>query len=128
MVRRTTTIMTALGIGLTVAVLISILALVNGLRTSLAASADPLNLIVVRKGAESELLSNFARSIYRDVKFKPGIAKGRNGQPLASEEVVLVVNLPSASNPNGNNITVRGLTPEGWEMRDDLHIDRKSVV
>jgi putative ABC transport system permease protein len=122
MVRRTTTIMTALGIGLTVAVLISILALVNGLRSSLAASASPLNLIVVRKGAESELLSNFARSIYRDVKFKPGIAKDKNGQPLASEEVVLVVNLPSASNPNGNNITVRGLTPEGWEMRDNLHI------
>jgi len=122
MVRRTTTLMTALGIALTVAVLISILALVNGLRTSLAATADPLNLIVVRKGSESELLSNFARSIFRDVKFKRGIATGKDGQPLASEEVVLVVNLPSATNPNGNNITVRGLTPAGWEMRKGLHI------
>jgi putative ABC transport system permease protein len=122
MVRRTTTIMTALGIGLTVAVLISILALVNGLRTSLAATSSPLNLIVVRKGSESELLSNFARSIFQDVKFKPGIATGKDGKPLASEEVVLVVNLPSATNPNGNNITVRGLTPAGWEMRDGLRI------
>jgi ABC-type lipoprotein release transport system permease subunit len=34
----------------------------------------------------------------------------------------VVVNLPTASNPDGNNITLRGLTPEGWEMRDGLHI------
>src|SRR4051794_30824859 len=103
-VRRTTTVMTALGIGLTVAVLISILALVNGLRTSLTSTSSPLNLIVVRKGAESELLSNFARSIFQDIKFKPGIAQNKDGQPLVSEEVVLIVNLPSATNPNGNNI------------------------
>src|SRR5690242_15254908 len=121
-VRRTTTIMTALGIGLTVAVLISILALVNGLRTSLQATASPLNLILVRKGSESELVSNFARTIFQDVKFKPGIAKGKDGQPLASLEVVLIVNLPTASNPNGNNINVRGMTPAGWEMRDGIKI------
>ena len=121
-VRRTTTIMTALGIGLTVAVLISILALVNGLRTSLVSTASPLSLILVRKGSESELVSNFARTIFQDVKFKPGIAKGKDGQPLASLEVVLLVNLPSASNPNGNNITVRGMTPAGWEMREGIKI------
>src|SRR5215467_6805335 len=121
-VRKTTTVMTALGIALTVAVLISILALVNGLHTTLSTAADPLNIILVRKGSESELVSNFARSIFQDVKFKPGIARGKDGQPLASEEVVLVVNLPSATNPNGNNITVRGLTPAGWEMREGLRI------
>src|SRR5689334_18544634 len=96
MVRRTTTLMTALGIALTVAVLISILALVNGLRTSLAATSDPLNVILMRKGSESELVSNFARSVFQDVKFKPGIARNKAGQPLVSEEVVLIVNLPSA--------------------------------
>jgi putative ABC transport system permease protein len=38
-VRKTTTIMTALGIALTVAVLLAILALVNGLRSTLASPA-----------------------------------------------------------------------------------------
>ena len=56
------------------------------------------------------------------MKFKPGIARAKDGQPLASLEVVVVVNLPNATNPDGNNITVRGLTPAGWEMRDGLHI------
>jgi len=121
-VRKTTTIMTALGIALTVAVLISILALVNGLRTSLNAAADPLPLIVVRKGSDSELVSNFARTIFQDIKFKPGIARAKNGQPLASLEAVVVINLPNATNPDGNNITLRGIMPEGWEMRQGLRI------
>ena len=58
-VRKTTTIMTALGIALTVAVLLAILALVNGLRTTLAQSGDPLQVLVLRKGSNSEVVSNF---------------------------------------------------------------------
>jgi putative ABC transport system permease protein len=121
-VRKTTTLMTALGIGLTVAVLISILALVHGLRTSLSASASPLNLILVRKGSESELVSNFPRTIFQDVIYKPGIAKGKDGRPLASPEVLVLVNLPTASNPDGNNINVRGLYPAGIEMLDEFRV------
>ena len=121
-VRKTTTLMTALGIALTVAVLISILALVNGLRTSLSAAASPLNIILMRKGSESELVSAFERTIFQDVKFKPGIARGKDGQPLASLEAVFIVNLPTQSNPNGNNITARGFTPAGMELRDGIRI------
>ena len=136
LVRRTTTVMTALGIALTVAVLISILALVNGLHTSLRATADPLNLVVTRKGADSELLSVMLRSSFQDMKFKSGIARGRDGQPLASLEVVSVLNLPSIANPEGTNITIRGLLPPGIELRPDLrlaagrwfHTGRREVV
>ena len=78
-VRKTTTIMTALGIALTVAVLLAILALVDGLRTSLAATGDPLDVLVMRKGSTSELSSNFNRSAYQDLKFKPGIARSKSG-------------------------------------------------
>ena len=83
-VRKTTSIMTALGIGLTVAVLLAILAMVNGLKTSLEATGNPLNVLVLRKGSDSELVSNFARTVFQDLKFKDGIAKGSNGEPLVS--------------------------------------------
>jgi putative ABC transport system permease protein len=116
-VRRTTTLMTALGIGLTVAVLLSILALVNGLRTTLSSSGDPLHVIVMRKGSDSELVSNFTRAQFQDLKFKPGIATGRDGQPLASLEMVTVINLANVDNPNGVNVTIRGLMPSGRELR-----------
>jgi putative ABC transport system permease protein len=123
-VRKTTTIMTALGIALTVAVLLAILSLMNGLRTTLSVSGDPLRLLVLRKGSESEIVSNFERTQFQDLKFKPGIATGADGQPLASLEVVTVINLANVDNPNGMNVTVRGLQPAGVEMRHGVHLAR----
>lgn len=121
-VRKTTTLMTALGIALTVAVLLAILALVAGLRTTLAASGDPLQVLVLRKGSESELVSNFTRSGFQDLKFKPGIARAANGDPLASLELITVLNLASVDAPDGMNINLRGLTALGIEMRPGLRI------
>jgi putative ABC transport system permease protein len=121
-VRKTTTIMTALGIGLTVAVLLSVLALVNGLQTTLASSGDPLRVLVLRKGAESEVVSLFTRAQFQDLKFKPGIAAGKDGQPLASMEVVTVVNLSASEGVEGTNVTIRGLMPAGIEMRKNVRI------
>jgi ABC-type lipoprotein release transport system permease subunit len=121
-VRKTTTVMTALGIALTVAVLLSILALVNGLRTTLASSGDPLQVLVLRKGSESELVSNFTRAQFQDLKFKPGIAVGKDGQPLASLEVVTVINMENADTGEGTNVSVRGLPPAGIEMRHGIRI------
>ena len=116
-VRKTTTIMTALGIALTVAVLLAVLALANGLRATLSASGDPLHVIVMRKGSTSELVSNVTRAQFQDLKFKPGIATGRDGQPLASLEIISVLYLANVDNPNGTNLLARGLTPAGIEMR-----------
>ncbi len=121
-VRKTTTIMTALGIALTVAVLLAIQAMVSGLNTTLETTGDPLQILVLRKGSTSEVVSNFSRSAFQDLKFKPGIARGQDGEPLASLEVVTVINLPSRENPDGMNVTVRGLTHPGIEMRRNIHI------
>ena len=121
-VRKTTTIMTALGIALTVAVLLAMLALVNGLRTTLASSGDPLQIVVMRKGSESEIVSNFTRTQFQDLKFKQGIATGANGQPLASLEVITVINLASTDTGEGTNMTVRGLQAAGIELRRGVQL------
>jgi len=121
-VRKTTTVMTALGIALTVAVLLAMMALLSGLGATLSASGDPLQIVVMRKGSESELVSNFTREQFQDLKFKAGIARSPNGDPMASLEVVTVINLPSIEHPEGNNVTVRGLLPIGLEMRKGIRI------
>jgi putative ABC transport system permease protein len=121
-VRKTTTIMTALGIGLTVAVLLAVLSMVDGLQTTLAATGDPLQIVVLRKGSESEIVSNFTREQFRDLLFTPGIAVGQNGQPLASLEVVSIINLSASKGGEGTNIVVRGLQPAGLEMRHGVKI------
>lgn len=121
-VRKTTTVMTALGIGLTVAVLVAAFAMTEGLRIAFESSGHPLHVIVMRKGATSELSSNFLRSVFNDIRFKPGIAKSKSGEPMASLELVTVINLPSVESPDGMNVTVRGLLPIGIEMREDMKL------
>jgi len=120
-VRRTTTVMTALGIALTVAVLLAVLALVAGLRTAFETTGDPLQVLVMRKGATAELTSGMSRELFQIIKANPGIAK-RGEEPLASLEVVTVINLPSVDSPQGMNVTLRGLLPTGVQMRNDLKL------
>jgi putative ABC transport system permease protein len=121
-VRRTTTIMTALGIALTVAVLLSVLALVQGLRTAFTTSAHPLNILVMRKGSTAELNSNFTRAMFQDVKLKPEIARSSQGEPMISLEMVQIVNLPRVDAPEGANVTIRGVLPVAAEIRPDLKL------
>jgi len=120
-VRKTTTIMTALGITLTVAVLLSVLALVNGLQTAFQSSGNPLQILVMRKGSNAELSSAITREVYQDLKSMPGIARQDN-QPIASLEMVTVINLPSVDSPEGMNVTLRGILPLGIQMRDGLKL------
>jgi len=120
-VRKTTTIMTALGITLTVAVLLSVLALVNGLQTAFQSSGNPLQILVMRKGSNAELSSGITREVFQDLKSMAGIAR-EGDQPMASLEMVTVINLPSVDSPEGMNVTLRGILPMGIEMRDGLKI------
>lgn len=116
-VRKTTTLMTAAGIAMTVAVLLAVLGLVAGLRSAFAATADPLHVLVLRKGGNAELTSVLTPQQFQIIKSYSDIAKAADGQPLASLEVVSVITLPEPGNPDGANVTLRGLPVRGIEMR-----------
>ena len=60
-VRKAGTAMTALGIGLTVAIIVVITSMVSGLNSTFTTTGDPLQLIVLRKGAQNEVNSYFNR-------------------------------------------------------------------
>src|SRR5882757_7919088 len=62
--RKATTLMTAVGIGLTVAVLVTALALTEGLKSVFAGSGDPRQVLVLRKGVEAELSSSVSNENY----------------------------------------------------------------
>lgn len=121
-VRKGTTLMTALGIALTVAVLLGIGSLVEGLRSSLRVTADPLHLIVMRQGSTAELVSIVDRESFDVLRFDEGIEQ-LDGEPMISHEVVSVVNLGMRGDPqNVSNISVRGLSPIGVRMRHGAEI------
>lgn len=121
-VRKTTTMMTALGIALTVAVLLAVMATAHGLTAALASTGDPLNILVTRRGSTAELMSVVSRQQFQDMKFKPGIARDSHGEPLASLEMITLAQLASVDAPDGMNVTIRGLMPVGIGMRPGLKL------
>lgn len=116
--RKGTTLMTAIGIGLTVAVLVTSIAMTRGMAAVFAGSGNAMQVLVLRKGADAELNSTLKEEVYQIVRQLPGIARSADGAVMASPEAQTVVNLPSLENPNGMNVTVRGLLPVGVAMRE----------
>jgi len=121
--RKATTIMTAVGIGLTVAVLVTAMALTAGLNSVFAGSGDPRQVLVLRTGVDAELSSTISTDAYQIIRQLPGIAVApaapgaTEGEPMVSPEGLTVVNLPSVDSPEGMNVTVRGMLPVGLAMR-----------
>ena len=115
--RKGLTVMTALGIALTVTTAIFLMALVAGLDRAFVSSGSPLNVLVLRKGSEAELSGGFDASLFPTLKTLPGIAKDSHGGPMASGEWVVVIILPRKDGTGEVNVTVRGMMPDGLEMR-----------
>lgn len=115
--RKGTTLMTAFGIGLTVAILVIVIAMQTGLANVFAQTGDERQLLVLRNGVDAELTSSVTTETYQIVRTLPGIATTPKGEPMVSQEGVTVINLPSIDFEEGMNVTVRGLGETGLAMR-----------
>jgi len=115
--RKGLTVMTALGIALTVTTAIFLMALLAGLNRAFVTSGSPLNVLVLRKGSESELTGGFDATLFPTLKTLPGVAKDSHGEPMASGEWNVVIVLPRKDGTGEVNVTVRGMMPDGLEMR-----------
>ncbi len=115
--RKGLTIMTALGIALTVTTAVFIMALLAGLDKAFKSTGNPLNVLVLRKGSTSELTGPFPQENFQTLKTLPGIAKDKNGDPLVSGEITVVIVLPRKDGSGEANVTVRGLMQDGLEIR-----------
>src|SRR6202030_3470092 len=115
--RKGLTIMTALGIALTVTTAVFLMALLAGLKKAFMSSGDPVNVLVMRTGSVAELSGGFDASLFPTLKTLPGIAKDSHGGPMTSGEWVVVIILPRRDGTGEVNVTVRGMMPDGLEMR-----------
>ncbi|HEX3577279.1 MAG TPA: ABC transporter permease [Thermoanaerobaculia bacterium] len=114
--RRVSTLMTILGIGVVIAVMISMMALQNGVHSAVVSSGSKDNLMVMREGAAAELSSWVTKDAFRIIRTMPGIAK-EGGAPLISPELVIIFKIPKKDDPKGSNVLVRGVTPMAFTMR-----------
>jgi ABC-type lipoprotein release transport system permease subunit len=115
LVRRWTSAFSAGGIALVVAATMLLAALVGGLQQMLVATGEPDNLIVLRKGATNDGSSQVPRDAARALRAMTGVARGPNGEILASAELV---NQPFIVTRSGGreNVLVRGVEPTAFEV------------
>jgi|SRR6266568_487222 putative ABC transport system permease protein len=120
--RKGLTLMTALGIALTVMTAVFLMMLLAGMKKAFVASGDPLNVLVMRKGSTSELAGGFTKDKLPILRELPGIAKDSHGEPFVSGEWVVVVNLPRKDGTGVTNVTLRGVGPDGLELRKKVKL------
>lgn len=113
-VRRVGTLMTVLGVALTVAVFVSILAMVHGLESTFTTTGEPLNLILIRQGSQVETNSYFDREIKPTVETISGVA-------TVAGEIVVIINHPRLTGET-TNLIVRGVDEKSLELRSKITI------
>jgi putative ABC transport system permease protein len=120
-VRWPSTLVAVIGIAGTVGVFVAMLALAHGFKATLVHSGLPNNAIVMRAGATSEMMSGVGLDQVKVIEDAPGVAR-KDGQPLVSPEVVVVAAFPLKSTGTDANVQVRGVSPQIFDVRPNVHI------
>jgi putative ABC transport system permease protein len=119
--RRLTTSLTVTGIALVAFVFAAVLMMAYGLQKTLVATGSDSNVIVLRKAANAEISSIIQRDQANIITALPQVARGTDGKPFASGEVVVVINLGFVGGGFGN-LMVRGVQPEAFQLRPQVRL------
>lgn len=110
------------GIALVVAVFATLLSMSNGFRSALRATGLEENAILVQKGSASELTSWVNRDLASRVMVDSRVARGPDGQPLASGDIVIVAVMPRRADGEPTQVTVRGVGPRSFQVRGGIRL------
>jgi len=121
-VRWRSTAATILGVALVVTVFILLHAMAAGLERSSANTGDPRNVMVVRKGSTAESSSVVTRDQFKVIKYLPQIAHDSQGSPIISADLVVIINLPRRDAAGEANVTMRGVTSMGIQLRPQVKL------
>lgn len=110
-----------LGIAGVVAVLVGVLSIAQGILRTMESSASPENVVVLRSGATSEMMSVLAGDDTKIIAEGPGLARNENGA-ISSPELFVVINLPMRSTGADANVPLRGVTVVAPELRSGFKI------
>jgi ABC-type lipoprotein release transport system permease subunit len=120
--RRLTTILTLGGIALVVFVFAAVLMLAYGVEKTLVDTGSDDNIIVLRRSANSELVSQISRDEANIIKTQPEVAQLPDGKPIASTETYVIINLTKKKSNDMGNISVRGVSPEVMRIRPQVKL------
>ncbi|HEX7086956.1 MAG TPA: ABC transporter permease [Vicinamibacterales bacterium] len=121
-VRWKVTLLALGGISLVVAVLIALTAMANGFSRALAVTGSPDNAIVTQRGSTGELASGFTRDQASMIMVDSRVKRDAEGRPMASPEMVVVASLPRRGEDTEVQVTLRGVTPMAFTVRQNVRI------
>lgn len=121
--RRLTTGITILGVALVVFVFTAVLMMSDGIRQTLRGTGSSENVLIARKAANGEISSIILADTYGVISSLPQIARGGDGRPLISGDVVVVINLEKIGTNGGiSNVTVRGVSSAAFALRPQVQV------
>ena len=121
MERSGSSIVIIVGIAGSVAVMVSLLAMAEGLNSTISSTGKEDRVIILREGASSELGSGVAMSDVDIVANSPGI-RSEDGKPLISAEVFSIIDLKKKGAVATSNLPMRGVQPESFKIRPEIEI------
>ena len=119
--RRGSVLATIIGIAGVVAVLVGVLSIAAGFKQAMTVSGSPDGAIVMRSGADSEMVSILNRNETLLIADTPGVAHNDRG-PLSSAELFVIINLPKRSTGTDANVPLRGVESAAFDVRDHLNM------
>ncbi len=110
-----------LGIAGVVAVMVGVLSIAQGVLKTMQSSASETNAIVLRSGADSEMMSGLSGDDTRLIAEAPGVARDSAGA-LASPELFVIINLPMRSTGTDANVPMRGVQATAMSVREGFRL------
>jgi putative ABC transport system permease protein len=109
------------GLAATIGVMLSMLSVSAGMREGYVKAGDPGRAIVISKGVEQEGQSAITRAMAPLIAVAPGIAKDKDGKPLADR--TLNVGVPVLRQDGSKGFTsMRGFGDKGRGVRPEVKI------
>ena len=116
------TLLAIFGIALVVAAVVVIASMGAGFQAALRATGTDHNAIVTQRGSLSELSSWINIGNAQTIMTDPRIVRDSSGTPMASCEIVIITSKPKKSDNQPANITMRGVTPEAFKVRNGIKL------
>jgi putative ABC transport system permease protein len=109
------------GIAGVVAVFVAVLSMSEGFRKTMATTGSPDTAIVMRSGADSEMVSILTLDDLRIVGDAVGVRRGERGA-YVSGELFVIVDLAKRSSNTTANVPLRGVGPSAFAIRPNVKI------
>jgi len=109
------------GIAGVVAVMVGVLSIAQGILQTMNNSASADNVVVLRSGSNTEMMSILLGDDTRIIAEAPGLARNESGA-ISSPELFVIINLLKRATGTDANVPLRGVSRNALDVRDSFRV------